>query len=236
MTVTPLGWDQDCSLKIREPDVPAPWFLDPGGWSKTTAVRLFFIFPGICTLSLQREKQLLQQSQTETLKPKVPISLFPLNQSSQVFYYNRKRVKQVTERCARMLEQVSTQNSVLHHLANVSAPLESAKPSSPYPNLPCSSIFPTRRNGPSSMQKYIQQHKEQDITESSPPPKPRPKHCNVDKAEENDLKNSVMKMTEEDFEGKIKSNFKEIEEKTNKKLEEMNKEIEEKNFKNGRNE
>ncbi|KAL6042708.1 hypothetical protein STEG23_024380 [Scotinomys teguina] len=55
MTVTPLGRDQDCSLKIREPDVPASWFLDPGGWSKTAAVRLYFIFPGICTLSLQVE-------------------------------------------------------------------------------------------------------------------------------------------------------------------------------------
>ncbi|KAL6091685.1 hypothetical protein STEG23_024279 [Scotinomys teguina] len=52
MTVTPLGRDQDCSLKIREPDVPAPWFLDPGGWSKTASVSLYFIFPGICTLSL----------------------------------------------------------------------------------------------------------------------------------------------------------------------------------------
>ncbi|KAL6039732.1 hypothetical protein STEG23_000344 [Scotinomys teguina] len=52
MTVTPLGRDQDCSLKIREPDVLAPWFLDPGGWSKTAAVSLYFIFPGICTLSL----------------------------------------------------------------------------------------------------------------------------------------------------------------------------------------
>ncbi|KAL6034982.1 hypothetical protein STEG23_003824 [Scotinomys teguina] len=52
MTVTPLGRDQDCSLKIREPEVPAPWFLDPGGWSKTAAVSLYFIFPGICTLSL----------------------------------------------------------------------------------------------------------------------------------------------------------------------------------------
>ncbi|KAL6082718.1 hypothetical protein STEG23_016473 [Scotinomys teguina] len=31
--------------------MPHPWFLDPGGWSKT-AVRLYFIFPGICTLSL----------------------------------------------------------------------------------------------------------------------------------------------------------------------------------------
>ncbi|KAL6083601.1 hypothetical protein STEG23_006564 [Scotinomys teguina] len=28
------------------------WFLDPGGWSKTAAVSLYFIFPGICTLSL----------------------------------------------------------------------------------------------------------------------------------------------------------------------------------------
>ncbi|KAL6071719.1 hypothetical protein STEG23_032960 [Scotinomys teguina] len=54
MTVTPLGWDQDCSLKIREPEVPAPfWFLDPGGWSKTAAVSLYFIFPRICTLSLK---------------------------------------------------------------------------------------------------------------------------------------------------------------------------------------
>ncbi|KAL6083034.1 hypothetical protein STEG23_035124 [Scotinomys teguina] len=53
MTVTPLGWDQDCSLKIREPEVLAPWFLDPGGWSKTATVSLYFIFPGICTLSLE---------------------------------------------------------------------------------------------------------------------------------------------------------------------------------------
>ncbi|KAL6082001.1 hypothetical protein STEG23_033608, partial [Scotinomys teguina] len=33
MTVTPLGRDQDCSLKIREPDVPAPfgsWILEVG--------------------------------------------------------------------------------------------------------------------------------------------------------------------------------------------------------------
>ncbi|KAL6039864.1 hypothetical protein STEG23_013689 [Scotinomys teguina] len=29
MTATPLGWDQDCSLKIREPEVPAPFF---GSW------------------------------------------------------------------------------------------------------------------------------------------------------------------------------------------------------------
>ncbi|KAL6090672.1 hypothetical protein STEG23_023456, partial [Scotinomys teguina] len=28
------------------------WFLDPRGWNKTAAVRLYFIFPGICTLFL----------------------------------------------------------------------------------------------------------------------------------------------------------------------------------------
>ncbi|KAL6076001.1 hypothetical protein STEG23_007608 [Scotinomys teguina] len=67
--------------------------------------------------------------------------------------------------------------------------------------------------------------------ESSPPPTPRPEHCNVDKAEENDLKNSLMKMIEEALEGKMKNAIKEIEEKTNKKLEEINKEIEEKNKK-----
>ncbi|KAL6087167.1 hypothetical protein STEG23_033623, partial [Scotinomys teguina] len=76
MTVTPLGRDQDCSLKNREPDVPAPWFLDPGGWSKTAAVRLYFIFPGICTLSLsnvsnvQRENQcLLKKEKSDQSKP-----------------------------------------------------------------------------------------------------------------------------------------------------------------------
>ncbi|KAL6091203.1 hypothetical protein STEG23_023463 [Scotinomys teguina] len=28
------------------------WFLDPGGWGKAAVVGLYFIFPGICTLSL----------------------------------------------------------------------------------------------------------------------------------------------------------------------------------------
>ncbi|KAL6084670.1 hypothetical protein STEG23_027609 [Scotinomys teguina] len=55
MTVTLLGRDQDCSLKIRELDVAAPWFLDPGGWSKTSVASLYFIFPGICTLSLRED-------------------------------------------------------------------------------------------------------------------------------------------------------------------------------------
>ncbi|KAL6053302.1 hypothetical protein STEG23_009397, partial [Scotinomys teguina] len=30
--------------------------LDPGGWGKTAVVRLYFIFPGICTLSLVEVK------------------------------------------------------------------------------------------------------------------------------------------------------------------------------------
>ncbi|KAL6051519.1 hypothetical protein STEG23_011324 [Scotinomys teguina] len=57
MTVTTLGRDQDCSLKNREPDVLGPWFLDPGGWSKTATVSLYFIFPGIYTLSLAWKTQ-----------------------------------------------------------------------------------------------------------------------------------------------------------------------------------
>ncbi|KAL6083934.1 hypothetical protein STEG23_026595 [Scotinomys teguina] len=69
MTVTPLGRDQDCSLKIREPDVPAPWFLDPGGWSKTAAVSLYFIFPGICTLSLSGFQTAVQKSELQSNIP-----------------------------------------------------------------------------------------------------------------------------------------------------------------------
>ncbi|KAL6031174.1 hypothetical protein STEG23_009096 [Scotinomys teguina] len=52
MTVTPLGRDQDCSLKNQERMCRLSWFLDPGGWGKAAAVGLYFIFPGICTLSL----------------------------------------------------------------------------------------------------------------------------------------------------------------------------------------
>ncbi|KAL6051239.1 hypothetical protein STEG23_005927 [Scotinomys teguina] len=67
--------------------------------------------------------------------------------------------------------------------------------------------------------------------ESSPPPTPKSDHCNADKAEENDLKKSLMKMLEEAFEEKMKNVSKEIGENTNKKLEEINKEIEEKKSK-----
>ncbi|KAL6066848.1 hypothetical protein STEG23_009759, partial [Scotinomys teguina] len=65
MTDTLLGRDHDCSLNNREPDVPGPWFLDPGGWSKTSAVRLYFIFPGMCTLSLHFNKLLEYLSDAE---------------------------------------------------------------------------------------------------------------------------------------------------------------------------
>ncbi|KAL6040578.1 hypothetical protein STEG23_015979, partial [Scotinomys teguina] len=50
------------------------WFLDPRGWSKTTAVGLYIIFPGICTLSLPTErpclhKQKVAPKQTPAAKP-----------------------------------------------------------------------------------------------------------------------------------------------------------------------
>ncbi|KAL6084425.1 hypothetical protein STEG23_023468 [Scotinomys teguina] len=91
------------------------------------------------------------------------------------------------------------------------------------------------RNGKTSMQKQMQQHKNKTSPESSPPPTPRPEHCNVDKAEKNDVKSSLMKMIKKALERKMKNAAKEIEEKTNNKLEEINKEIEEKK-KNERNE
>ncbi|KAL6033641.1 hypothetical protein STEG23_009743 [Scotinomys teguina] len=87
------------------------------------------------------------------------------------------------------------------------------------------------RNVKTSVQKYIHNMKNKTSPESSPPPRPRPEHCNVVKTEENDLKNSLMKMIEEALEGKMKNAVKANEEKTSKKLEEMNKEIEEKNKK-----
>ncbi|KAL6089236.1 hypothetical protein STEG23_007931 [Scotinomys teguina] len=62
--------------------------------------------------------------------------------------------------------------------------------------------------------------------ESTPPPTSRPEHCNVDKAEKNDLESSLMKMFEKALKGKMKNAAKEIEEKTNNILEEINKEIE----------
>ncbi|KAL6093405.1 hypothetical protein STEG23_026172 [Scotinomys teguina] len=66
MTVTPLGRDQDCSLKIQEPEVPAPfgsWILEVGA---RPPVSLYFIFPGICTLSLPSlDAQVLQRSSHE---------------------------------------------------------------------------------------------------------------------------------------------------------------------------
>ncbi|KAL6081915.1 hypothetical protein STEG23_009860 [Scotinomys teguina] len=67
--------------------------------------------------------------------------------------------------------------------------------------------------------------------ESSPSPTPKSDYCNADKAEENDLKKSLMKMPEEAFEEKMKNVSKEIGENTNKKLEEIIKEIEEKKSK-----
>ncbi|KAL6046994.1 hypothetical protein STEG23_037392 [Scotinomys teguina] len=66
MTLMPLGRDQDCSLKIREPDVLASWFLDPGGWSKAATVRLYFIFPGVCTLSLVSKLRLRKAESLQT--------------------------------------------------------------------------------------------------------------------------------------------------------------------------
>ncbi|KAL6039978.1 hypothetical protein STEG23_033007, partial [Scotinomys teguina] len=40
------------ALRIESRMCWLSWFLDPGGWTKAATVGLYFIFPGICTLSL----------------------------------------------------------------------------------------------------------------------------------------------------------------------------------------
>ncbi|KAL6055397.1 hypothetical protein STEG23_016977, partial [Scotinomys teguina] len=70
----------DCSLKIREPDVLASWFLDPGGWSKTTVVSLYFVFPGICTLSLDNGNTHLP----EVIRPWISRCL---QQKERIYWY-----------------------------------------------------------------------------------------------------------------------------------------------------
>ncbi|KAL6048966.1 hypothetical protein STEG23_028090, partial [Scotinomys teguina] len=41
------------------------WFLDPGGWGKAAVVGLYFIFPGICTLSLMLTQDIVPISTFE---------------------------------------------------------------------------------------------------------------------------------------------------------------------------
>ncbi|KAL6050584.1 hypothetical protein STEG23_023716, partial [Scotinomys teguina] len=61
------------------------WFLDPGGWSKTAAVSLYFIFPGICTLSLLlAARSDGNQSYPKWLKNHSKVSLKKKRKESQV--------------------------------------------------------------------------------------------------------------------------------------------------------
>ncbi|KAL6059738.1 hypothetical protein STEG23_009660 [Scotinomys teguina] len=55
MNVDQQGTDKIKQLATveRVPELSKPGNqIDPGGWSKAAAVGLYFIFPGICTLSL----------------------------------------------------------------------------------------------------------------------------------------------------------------------------------------
>ncbi|KAL6091626.1 hypothetical protein STEG23_021002 [Scotinomys teguina] len=70
--------------------------------------------------------------------------------------------------------------------------------------------------------------------ESSPPPTPKSDFCNADKAEENDLKKSLMKMLEEAFEEKMKNVSKEIGENTNKNWRKSIKKLKKRKAKNWR--
>ncbi|KAL6084095.1 hypothetical protein STEG23_018680 [Scotinomys teguina] len=70
--------------------------------------------------------------------------------------------------------------------------------------------------------------------ESSPPPTPKYDYCNADKAEENDLKKSLMKILEEAFEEKMKNVSKEIGENTNKNWRKSIKKLKKRKAKNWR--
>ncbi|KAL6032036.1 hypothetical protein STEG23_026611, partial [Scotinomys teguina] len=50
------------------------WFLDPGGWSKAAAAGLYFIFPGICTLSLVNTSSSSDQVNTSSSSDQVNMS------------------------------------------------------------------------------------------------------------------------------------------------------------------
>ncbi|KAL6037869.1 hypothetical protein STEG23_028460 [Scotinomys teguina] len=246
MTVTPLGWNQDCSLKIPEPDVPASWFLDPGGWSKTTVVRLYFIFPGICTLSLKNGGSLFQNC----LKPEtiicclerwggvvccctemwllLPPLQLPCRAEVKIKDDNRLRTPGTLTGLMHNLREVkpikvSTQTAVDKD--------DSRAPSPNWTKTPTLAPLSQAKMGRRQCKSAYNIIKNKTTPESSPPPTPKSDYCNADKAEENDLKKSLMKMLEEAFEEKMKNVSKEIGENTNKKLEEINKEIEEKKSK-----
>ncbi|KAL6038775.1 hypothetical protein STEG23_010298, partial [Scotinomys teguina] len=164
------------------------WFLDPGGWSNTVAVGLYFIFPGICTLSL------------------VQIDL------RSTYLQNERSPKEIF-----LQERPPTQGTRRDHESVAISKRFYSDTQAKMGRRQCKSAYNIIKN--------------KTTPESSPPPTPKSDYCNADKAEENDLKKSLMKMLEEAFEEKMKNVSKEIGENTNKKLEEINKEIEEKKSK-----
>ncbi|KAL6036941.1 hypothetical protein STEG23_020683, partial [Scotinomys teguina] len=69
-STAPIDVSYDChalgaaALRTESRMCLLSWFLDPGGWGKAADVGLYFIFPGICTLSLkQQELQKANQKQ-----------------------------------------------------------------------------------------------------------------------------------------------------------------------------
>ncbi|KAL6088585.1 hypothetical protein STEG23_001819, partial [Scotinomys teguina] len=54
------------------------WFLDPGGWSKTATVGLYFVFPGICTLYLCLEDLSKENKRADDLVWNNPLVCFSL--------------------------------------------------------------------------------------------------------------------------------------------------------------
>ncbi|KAL6044726.1 hypothetical protein STEG23_000923 [Scotinomys teguina] len=204
MTVMPLGWDQDCSLKIREPEVPAPWFLDPGGWSKTAAVSLYFIFPGICTLSLKQcncppdapDTKLFPTTTDCSPSDSKKLQAFLASRSvskghgyNEPFQYGIDFHFCVTNLAFKNSTYIEkNQNRVFTTLVrNYKVTMSSVMPNDD--SKICSGLSACQaKMGRRQCKSAYNTIKNKTTPESSPPPTPKSDHCNADKAEENDLK------------------------------------------------
>ncbi|KAL6038193.1 hypothetical protein STEG23_030961, partial [Scotinomys teguina] len=85
-------------------------FLDPGGWGKTAVVGLYFIFPGICTLSLVSKPPSFQSLAIQAVSDMVSLSwLGPQDKCNEIISWldkNQTAEKEEFEDQQKELEKV----------------------------------------------------------------------------------------------------------------------------------